>query len=43
MAEGLRDSNAYPDLRDQTDSLYGVWFTYVDKNLVAYSGKIYYP
>lgn len=39
LAEGLKESTAYPDLREQTDSLYGVWFTYVDKNLVSYSGE----
>ena len=39
IADNLRESTAYPDLRDMTDSIYGVWYTYVDKYQIAYSCK----
>ena len=39
IANNLKDSTAYPDLRDMTESIYGTWYTYCDSNLIAYSGK----
>jgi hypothetical protein len=45
IANDLKDSTSYPDLRDTTDSVYGVWYTTCDKNMIAYSGitlKIHY-
>ena len=37
IADELRKSTAYPEMRDMKDSIYGVWYTYVDKYHIAYS------
>ena len=38
IVDGLRETTAYPDLRDSSESVYGIWYTTVDKNMIAYSG-----
>ena len=30
-------ANAYADLRDESETIYGVWYTFCDENLIAYS------
>jgi hypothetical protein len=38
--ENLRETTAYPDLRDSSESVYGMWYTSVDKNMIAFSGML---
>jgi hypothetical protein len=38
IVDGLRETTAYPDLRDSSESVYGIWYTSVDRNMIAYSG-----
>eukprot|EP00347_Sterkiella_histriomuscorum_P007309 403349448 len=37
IANSLRDSTAYPDLREMSESMYGNFYTTCDKNMIAYS------
>ena len=38
LTDGLREVTAYPDFRDTSESVYGMWYTSIDKNMIAYSG-----
>jgi hypothetical protein len=35
--EKLATANAYPDLRDDSEGIYGNWFIQCDKHLVSYA------
>lgn len=43
IANNLRESQAYANLRDMTESIYGTWYTTCDSNLISYSGNNFKP
>lgn len=38
LLDALGHSSPYPDLRDDSETIYGMWYTYCDHNLLSYSG-----
>ena len=38
LLDALGHSSPYPDLRDDSETIYGSWFTYCDHNILSYSG-----
>ena len=43
MINTLGQSSPYPDLRDETETIYGTWYTYCDHNVLSYSGNSLVP
>lgn len=38
--DALKETTAYPGLKDTQDSMYGTWYIYVDDQMIAYSGRV---
>mmetsp|Transcript_32348 Transcript_32348/g.28641 ORF Transcript_32348/g.28641 Transcript_32348/m.28641 type:complete len:88 (+) Transcript_32348:13-276(+) len=36
MLNTLGNSSPYPELRDETETIYGTWYTYCDHNTLSY-------